>query len=181
MAEKKEIVDEAFPGDIVGLYDAGNFIIGDTLTEGEELHFTGIPTFSPEQFRYVENSDPLKYKQLAKGLIQLTDEGVAQLFTHTGNGRKIIGTVGALQFDVIQYRLEHEYGASCRYEPIQLHKACWIKSTNKVQLDDFKRRKHQYMAKDKYGRDVFLADTSYSLSMAIDKFPDIQFLFSSEF
>lgn len=181
MAEKKEIVDEAFPGDIVGLYDAGNFIIGDTLTEGEALRFTGIPTFSPEQFRYVENSDPLKYKQLAKGLIQLTDEGVAQLFTHTGNNRKIIGTVGALQFDVIQYRLEHEYGASCRYEPIQLHKACWIKSSNKAQLDDFKRRKHQYMALDKYGRDVFLADTSYSLSMAMEKFPDIQFLFSSEF
>ena len=181
MAEKKEIVDEAFPGDIIGLYDAGNFIIGDTLTEGEDLHFTGIPSFSPEMFRYVENTDPLKYKQLAKGLVQLTDEGVAQLFIHSGNGRKIIGTVGALQFDVIKYRLEHEYGASCRYENIQLYKACWMQSENKEQLEDFKKRKHQYMAKDKHNRDVFLADTSYSLTMAIEKFSDIKFHFSSEF
>lgn len=181
MAEKKSIIDEAFPGDIIGLYDTGNFKIGDTLSENEVIHFKGIPSFSPEQFRYVENSDPLRYKQLAKGLEQLTDEGVAQLFVNQANGRKIIGTVGALQFDVIQYRIEHEYGATCRYEPIQLHKACWIKSTNKVQMDDFKKRKYQFMALDKEGRDVFLADSPYSLSMAQEKFPDIRFIFTSEF
>ncbi|MDD4033405.1 MAG: peptide chain release factor 3, partial [Bacteroidales bacterium] len=181
MADKKEIIDNAYPGDIVGLYDTGNFIISDTLTEGETLHFVGIPSFSPELFRYVENADPMKYKQLAKGLEQLTDEGVAQLFTNQSNGRKIIGTVGALQLDVIQYRLQHEYGATCRYEMIQLYKACWIESDNNNQIEDFKRRKHLYMAKDKHNRDVFMADSAYSLSMAQEKFPDIRFYFKSEF
>ena len=115
MAEKKSIIDFAYPGDIVGLHDTGNFKIGDTFTEGEKLRFTGIPSFAPEQFRYIENADPLKFKQLAKGIDQLMDEGVAQLFTSSLNGRKIIGTVGALQFEVIQYRLEHEYNAACRW------------------------------------------------------------------
>ncbi|MFI3265614.1 MAG: peptide chain release factor 3 [Rikenellaceae bacterium] len=181
MAEKKSIIDEAFPGDIVGLHDTGNFKIGDTLTEGEKLKFTGIPSFSPELFRYIENADPQKFKQLAKGVDQLMDEGVAQLFINKMNGRKIIGTVGALQFEVIQYRLEHEYSAMCKYEPIQIHKACWIESDNKEQLEDFRKRKYNNMATDKYGREVFLADTSYALSMAIDKFPDIKFHFTSEF
>lgn len=181
MADKKEILDEAYPGDIVGLYDSGSFKIGDSLSEGEDIHFTGIPSFSPEMFRYVENADPMKYKQLAKGLDQLTDEGVAQLFTNTMNNRKIIGTVGALQFEVIQYRLEHEYSAKCRYENLQLFKACWITSDNDAQYDDFKRRKYQNMAVDKHGRDVFLATSSYDLQMAQQNFPDINFFFSSEF
>jgi peptide chain release factor 3 len=181
MADKKSVIDEAFPGDIVGIHDTGNFKIGDTLTEGENLHFKGIPSFSPELFRYVENADPMKYKQLAKGIDQLMDEGVAQLFINKFNNRKIIGTVGALQFDVIQYRLQHEYNASCRYEPIQLFKACWIQSADKKELDDFKRRKYQYIAEDKHGRDVFLADTPYSLQMAQEKFPNIKFYFTSEF
>ncbi len=181
MAEKKSIIDEAFPGDIVGLHDTGNFKIGDTFTEGEKLKFTGIPSFAPEQFRYIENADPMKFKQLAKGVDQLMDEGVAQLFTSNFNGRRIIGTVGALQFEVIQYRLEHEYGASCRWEPISIHKACWIESDNAEQLADFKRRKHTNMAQDKHGRDVFLADTSYGLALAQDNFKDIRFHFTSEF
>ena len=181
MAEKKSVIDFAYPGDIVGLHDTGNFAIGDTFTEGEKLKFTGIPSFSPEQFRYIENADPLKFKQLAKGIDQLMDEGVAQLFTSNLNGRKIIGTVGALQFEVIQYRLEHEYGAKCRWEPISIHKACWIRSENQEQLADFKRRKHTNMAVDKHGRDVFLADTSYALALAQENFKDIQFFFTSEF
>ncbi len=181
MAEKKSIVDEAFPGDIVGLHDTGNFKIGDTFTEGEKLRFTGIPSFSPELFRYIENADPLKFKQLAKGVDQLMDEGVAQLFTLKMNGRKIIGTVGALQFEVIQYRLEHEYGAACRWEAANIHKACWIESDNKEQLEDFRKRKYNQLALDKHGREVFLADTSYALQLAIEKFPDIRFLFTAEF
>lgn len=181
MAEKKSIVDEAFPGDIVGLYDSGNFKIGDTLTEGEELHFAGIPSFSPEMFRYIENADPMKFKQLAKGVDQLMDEGVAQLFINQFNGRKIIGTVGALQFEVIEYRLEHEYNAKCRYEPIQLYKACWFTSKNKAQLEDFKKRKYQSLAVDKRGCDVFLAESMYALEMAQQNFPDIEFHFTSEF
>ena len=181
MAEKKSVIDFAYPGDIVGLHDTGNFKIGDTFTEGEKLKFTGIPSFAPEQFRYIENADPLKFKQLAKGIDQLMDEGVAQLFTSSLNGRKIIGTVGALQFEVIEYRLAHEYNAACRWEPISIYKACWIESDNAEQLADFKRRKHTNMAIDKHGRDVFLADTSYALALAQENFKDIRFYFTSEF
>ena len=181
MAEKKSVIDFAYPGDIVGLHDTGPFKIGDTFTEGEKLKFTGIPSFSPELFRYIENADPMKFKQLAKGIDQLMDEGVAQLFTSSLNGRKIIGTVGALQFEVIQYRLEHEYGASCRWAPISIHKACCIERDNAEQLADFKRRKHANMAVDKHGRDVFLADTSYALALAQENFKDIRFHFTSEF
>ncbi len=132
-------------------------------------------------FRYVENAEPLKYKQLAKGIDQLMDEGVAQLFTNKFNGRKIIGTVGQLQFDVIQFRLEHEYGAKCKYEPIQMHKACWIESNDKEQLEDFRRRKYNALAIDKYGREVFMAESRYALQMAQEKFDKINFHFTSEF
>ncbi len=180
MADKKEVIDEAFPGDIVGIHDTGNFKIGDTLTEGEKINFRGIPNFSPEFFRYVENADPLKFKQLAKGLDHLTDEGVAQLFVNKSNGRRIIGTVGPLQFDVIQFRLEHEYGAKCRYEPVQLYKACWIQSTNKKELSDFMNRKYQFIAEDKYGNPVYLAESPHALKMSLEKFTNIQFSFSSE-
>ncbi len=181
MAQKKEILDEAFAGDIVGLPDTGNFKIGDTLTSGEDLHFKGLPSFSPEMFKYIENADPMKSKQLQKGIEQLMDEGVAQLFTNQFNGRKIIGTVGQLQFEVIEYRLLHEYGAQCRWEPIQLYKACWIESEDKEQLADFKKRKYQYMAHDKQGRDVFLAESNYILMMAQQDFKNIKFHFASEY
>lgn len=181
MAQKKSIVDEAWPGDIVGLPDTGNFKIGDTLTGGEDLHFKGIPSFSPEMFKYIENADPMKSKQLQKGIDQLMDEGVAQSFTNQFTGRKIIGTVGQLQFEVIQYRLEHEYNAQCRWEPISLYKACWIESDNPAELDNFKKRKYQYMAYDKEGRDVFLADSEYVLRMAQTDFKEIRFHFNSEF
>lgn len=181
MAQKKEVVDEAFAGDIVGLPDTGNFKIGDTLTEGESLHFRGLPSFSPELFKYIENADPQKSKQLHKGIEQLMGEGVAQLFTNTYNGRKLIGTVGQLQFEVIEYRLLHEYNAKCRWEPISLYKACWIGSDNAETLEDFKRRKAQYMAVDTRGRDVYLADSAYMLRMAQQEFPDIKFHFSNEF
>lgn len=181
MADKKSIIDEAYPGDIIGIPDSGNFKISDSLSEGEKLIFKGLPSFSPELFRYIENDDPMKAKQLAKGIDQLMDEGVAQLFVHQFNGRKIIGTVGALQFEVIQYRLLHEYGASCRYEPISLYKACWIDSDDEAELAEFKKRKVQYMAKDKQGRDVFLAESGYMLSMAQEGFKNIRFHFTSEF
>jgi peptide chain release factor 3 len=182
MAQKKEVVDEAYPGDIVGLPDnGGTFKIGDTLTDGESLHFKGIPSFSPELFKYIENADPMKAKQLARGIDQLTDEGVAQVFTNQFNGRKIIGTVGQLQFEVIQYRLEHEYNAKCRWEPVKLYKACWFESDDEEQMKDFKRRKMQFIALDKDGRDVFLADSGYVLQMAQQDFPKIRFHFTSEF
>ena len=181
MAQRKSTIDEAWPGDIVGLPDNGIFKIGDTLTEGEQLHFRGLPSFSPELFKYIENDDPMKAKQLQKGIDQLMDEGVAQLFVNQFNNRKIIGTVGQLQFEVIQYRLENEYNAKCRWEPVHLYKACWIESDDPQELENFKKRKYQYMAKDKEGRDVFLADSGYVLSMAQEDFKHIKFHFTSEF
>ena len=181
MAQRKSTVDEAYPGDIVGLPDNGIFKIGDTLAEGEQLHFRGLPSFSPLLFKYIENDDPMKSKQFQKGLDQLMDEGVAQLFVNQFNGRKIVGTVGQLQFEVIQYRLEHEYNAKCRWEPVHLYKACWVESDDPAELENFKKRKYQYMAKDIEGRDVFLADSGYVLSMAQQDFEHIKFHFTSEF
>lgn len=181
MAAKKSVIDEAFPGDIIGLYDSGNFKIGDSLTEGEVLHFKGIPSFSPEQFRYVDNADPMKSKQLAKGLEQLMDEGVAQLFTKEETGRKIIGTVGALQFEVIQYRLQNEYGASCSYEPVNLHKACWIECDDLEKLKEFTKRRRRDIAKDNDGKLVFMAESAWVLKTVQENFPDIKFHFQSDF
>ena len=145
------------------------------------MRYKGIPSFSPEHFKYINNADPMKSKQLEKGIDQLMDEGVAQLFTSTFNNRKIIGTVGALQFDVIQYRLEHEYGAKCRYEPIQLHKACWLETSDEEILKTFIKRKAKYMALDKENRNVYLSDSSYGLNMDIQEYPEISFHFKSEF
>ncbi|ETD21156.1 MULTISPECIES: peptide chain release factor 3 [Prevotellaceae] len=181
MAQRKSTIEEAYPGDIVGLPDNGIFKIGDTLTEGEKIHFRGLPSFSPEMFKYIENDDPMKAKQLNKGIEQLMDEGVAQLFVNQFNNRKIIGTVGQLQFEVIQYRLENEYNAKCRWESVHLYKACWIEAEEPAELDNFKKRKYQYMAKDRDGRDVFLADSSYVLQMAQQDFKHIKFHFTSEF
>jgi peptide chain release factor 3 len=182
-AEKKEIVDISYPGDIVGLHDTGNFKIGDTLTEGEVLNYKGVPSFSPEHFRYINNADPLKSKQLFKGIDQLMDEGVAQLFTLYLNGRKVIGTVGALQYEVIQYRLEHEYGAKCSYENLSVHKACWVEpeNINHPEFVEFKRVKQRYLATDKHGQLVFLADSVFSLQMTEQKYPSIKFHLTSEY
>ena len=182
MAQRKSTVEEAYPGDIVGLPDSGGvFKIGDTLTEGENIHFRGLPSFSPELFKYIENDDPMKSKQFQKGIEQLMNEGVAQSFVNQFNNRRIVGTVGQLQFEVIQYRLEHEYNAKCRWEPVHLYKACWIEADDEKELENFKKRKYQYMAKDIEGRDVFLADSGYVLSMAQQDFENIRFHFTSEF
>ena len=182
-AERKEIVDISFPGDIVGLHDTGNFKIGDSLTSGEQIHFKGIPSFSPEHFRYINNADPMKSKQLNKGIDQLMDEGVAQLFSMSMNNRKIIGTVGALQFEVIQYRLEHEYGAICSYENLNVFKACWVEPSDpkNQEFADFRRVKQRFLATDKQGQMVFLADSSFSLQMTQQKYPSVKFHLTSEF
>lgn len=181
MAQDKSIIDEAYPGDVIGLYDSGNFKIGDTLTEGEKFNFKGVPSFSPEIFMELENLDPMKSKQLDKGIRQLMDEGVAQLFIQQPGSRKIIGTVGQLQFEVINYRLEHEYGAKCRFVPRNFFKACWMTSSNDTQLDNFKKAKMRYMALDKDGNDVFLAETPFLLQMAEQDYPDIEFHKTSAF
>lgn len=181
MAQDKSVIDEAFPGDVVGLYDTGNFKIGDTLTEGENLVYKGIPSFSPEIFKELVNLDPLKSKQLEKGIRQLTDEGVAQLFTLYPGNRKVVGTVGDLQFEVIQYRLEHEYGAKCRFDSLTFHKALWMTSTNKAKIDEFMRIKTGQTAHDKDDNPVFLAPSAWMLNVAKTDFPEITFHTTSEF
>lgn len=181
MASEKSIIEEAYPGDVVGLYDTGNFKIGDTLTEGEALLYQGIPSFSPEIFRELVNNDPMKTKQLEKGIQQLTDEGVAQLFVQQPGNRKIVGTVGELQFEVIQYRLKHEYNASCSFAALNMFKACWITSDNKTQLEDFIKVKYANIALDKDGNRVYLAESPFLLKMAEQNYPDIVFHTTSEF
>ncbi len=181
MADSKAILEEGFPGDVVGLYDTGSFKIGDTLTEGENLQFTGIPSFSPEIFKELVNLDPMKSKQLEKGIQQLTDEGVAQLFTLQPGSRKVVGTVGELQFEVIQYRLEHEYSAKCRFDAMSMTKACWLTSDDKGKLDEFIRLKGMQIGYDKDQNPVFLADSDWILRMNMTNNPDIKFHFTSEF
>lgn len=181
MAKDKSLIDEAFPGDVIGLYDTGNFKIGDTMTEGDNFTFKGIPSFSPEIFKEVVNTDPLKSKQLEKGISQLTEEGVAQLFSARMGNKKYIGTVGELQFEVIQYRLKHEYNASCTFHPMNFYKACWFTSSNKEMLAEFIRLKSNYIVHDKDENLVFLAQTQGVLRITQDNYPDISFHFTSEF
>ena len=181
MAQSKNMVEEAYPGDVIGLYDTGIFKIGDTITESEVLQFQGIPSFSPEIFKELVNNDPMKTKQLNKGIHQLTDEGVAQLFTLMINNSNIVGTVGELQFDVIQYRLKHEYGASCSFNPVSYYKACWISCPDKAILKRFLSTKKPYLARDKDNRYVFMASSEWILKLTREEYPEVSFHFTSEF
>ncbi|MEO6583391.1 MAG: peptide chain release factor 3 [Ferruginibacter sp.] len=180
LARQKDVIEEAFPGDVVGLFDTGTFKIGDTLTQGEDFYYTGIPSFSPEIFKEVVNKDPMKTKQLEKGLLQLTDEGVAQLFTQFGGNKKIIGCVGELQFEVIQYRLLQEYGASVQMNNLPFFKACWLTATEDKKLQDFVRFKQANIADDKDGHLVYLAQSEWFLNTEISNNPDVTFNFTSE-
>ncbi len=181
MAQAKSTIDEAFPGDVVGLYDTGNFKIGDTLTEGEKMMFRGIPSFSPEIFKELVNQDPMKSKQLDKGIRQLTDEGVAQLFLQHQGTKKIVGTVGDLQFDVIQYRLLQEYGANAMFRPLSFSKACWLTADDPKILEDFARYKGQNIAFDKDDNMVYFAESEWMLRRTMEDNKKIQFHFTSEF
>lgn len=181
MAQDRETVDEAWPGDIVGLYDTGNLKIGDTLTDGEKLMYTGIPSFSPEIFKEVINKDAMKTKQLEKGLLQLMEEGVAQLFTYELGKRKVVGVVGALQFEVIQFRLKNEYSASVEFAHQNIYKACWISSKDQKKLQEFIDSKQRHIARDKDDKLVFMAESKAWLQMVQDNFPEINFHFTSEF
>ncbi|MBN8215272.1 MAG: peptide chain release factor 3 [Spirochaetes bacterium] len=180
MAQNKEIIDDAWPGDIVGLHDTGNLRIGDTLSEGEKLIFQGIPRFAPELFRLVINTDPMKSKQLSKGLEHLMDEGVAQLFTSAMDNRRIVGVVGALQFEVIQHRLLHEYGASCRFEAMNIWKAFWLDCDEPGVLDDFMRPRPSSMVRDKYDHPVWLAESRWFAAQMEGDFPKIRFRKTAE-
>jgi len=181
MANSKKVIEESFPGDVVGLYDSGDFKIGDTLTEGEGLHFKGIPSFSPEILKEVINLDSFKSKQLDKGVRQLTEEGVAQLFIQQPGNRKIVGTVGELQYEVIRYRLENEYGAKCNFSPLSFYKAYWITSDNQSQLEEFLERKANVIGTDKEGTPVYFAESEWGLRTVQELYPDLIFHDSSEF
>ncbi len=181
MAQERETIDEAWPGDIIGIYDTGNLKIGDTLSEGEKGLYKGIPSFSPEIFKEVINKNALKSKQLEKGLNQLMEEGVAQLFTFEMGNRKVVGTVGALQYEVIQHRLKNEYGADCDFMSINLHKACWLSSKDPKKLEEFVKSKQRHIARDKDGNLVFMAESRAWLQMIGDNFPEVEIHNTSEF
>jgi peptide chain release factor 3 len=179
MAREKNVVEDAYPGDVVGLFDTGNFKIGDTLTEGENMTFVGIPSFSPEIFKEVVNNDPMKSKQLEKGINQLTEEGVAQLFTQHGGNRKIIGCVGELQFEVIQYRLLQEYGSACSFKSLPFYKACWL-GGDKTAIANFAKFKQANIVEDKDGNTIYLAQSEWYLNTEIANNKEINFYFTSE-
>ncbi|TVR61005.1 MAG: peptide chain release factor 3 [Spirochaetaceae bacterium] len=181
MAQRKSIIDEAFPGDVVGLYDRGDLKIGDTLTEGEELMFRGVPSFAPEIFKELVSTDPMRQKQLEKGIKELTEEGVAQLFIQDLGRRRIVGTVGELQFDVIRYRLENEYGASCRLVPLPYTRACWLTTSKPAALKEFMQYRDRQIAIDRDGKPVYLSESEWLLNSMIEKYPDVSFHFNSEF
>lgn len=181
MANSMNVIDEAYPGDVIGLYDTGIFKIGDTITEGEVLNFKGIPSFSPEIMKEVINLDPFKTKQLEKGVRQLTDEGVAQLFVQQPGNKKIIGTVGELQYDVIKFRLEHEYGAKCNFSPLPFSRARWVTGSHSKEMNEFLARKSGSLAYDKEDNLVFFADSDWAIRTAQDTFPSLKFHRTSEF
>lgn len=181
MSQDREIIDEAWPGDIIGLHDTGAFKIGDTLTEGESVNFKGIPSFAPQIFRTIVNADPQKEKQYHKGLNQLAEEGVVQIFSklHQPNAR-VIGVVGQLQLEVLQSRLENEYGAACRYEPIDLSIAHWITADDRKALKDFVDANTRRVLVDIRGNFVFVSDSEWSLDRTRQNNPAIRFYSTSE-
>lgn len=180
MAQSKSLLEEAFPGDVVGLYDSGIFNIGDTLTEGQTFMFKGIPRFSPEVFRVVRNTDPFKSKQMEKGIQYLTDEGLAQLFTQDLGNKKVVGVVGELQFDVLKYRLRHEYGASVEFLPLSSFKAFWLKYDARADIEPLEKLYSNNLYFDKNHNLVFIAETEFAYRSALEKCPNVTFLSAIE-
>jgi peptide chain release factor 3 len=180
MASERETVEEAYPGDIIGLHNHGTIAIGDSFSEGEDLRFTGIPNFAPELFRRVILKDPLKAKQLNKGLDQLSEEGATQVYRPITNNDIILGAVGVLQFDVVQYRLKDEYGVDSVFEPVQVNTARWVACDDAKKLKEFVDKNEARLAKDHYGDLVYLASSAVNLSMTKERHPDVRFLDTKE-
>ena len=180
MARDMENVEEAYPGDILGVRDTGNLFIADSLTEGEQLSFRGIPNFSPEKFMRVRLANPLKNKQLIKGMAQLTEEGVAQLFRMQFSNEPILGAVGSLQFDVIKFRLHNEYGAEGIFEPVPYSLAQWYTSSDENSLKKFEERYTHQIALDKHQNPVFLANAEWEVEFAAKKFEGVSFFKNSD-
>jgi peptide chain release factor 3 len=180
MAQSRNIVDSAIPGDIIGLHDTGTFKIGDTLTEGEMIQYKGIPSFAPQIFRTVVNKDPLKDKQFKKGLEQLAEEGVVQIFTKVVTKQKLIGVVGSLQLDVIQHRLLHEYKATCIFEPVDFQTACWINAPDKEVIDKFVGENQNKIALDVRGQLIYLAPSRWMLDRTVEDYKGLKYYFTSD-
>jgi len=180
MAGDRENIEEAFPGDIIGLHNHGTIQIGDTFTMGEDLKFTGIPNFAPELFRRAQLRDPMKMKALQKGLQQLCEEGATQLYKPLINNELILGAVGVLQFDVVAHRLKDEYNVDCIFEPVQVATARWVSSKDEKKLAEFKKKAEDNLALDGAGQLVYIAPTRVNLQLAIEKYPDVQFTATRE-
>ena len=175
LAGDREHVEEAWSGDILGLHNHGTIQIGDAFTSGEDLQFTGIPHFAPELFRRVRLRDPLKMKQLQKGLKQLSEEGSTQVFMPLRSNDIIVGAVGVLQFDVVAYRLKDEYRVECSYEPVNVYTARWIECDDSKRLEEFKRKAHDNLALDGGGYLTYLAPTRANLSLSEERWPEVAF------
>ncbi len=181
MASNREQAEQAWPGDIIGLYNHGTIQIGDTFTQGENLQFTGIPFFAPELFRLIRLKDPLKSKALLKGLTQLSEEGATQLFRPVISNDLILGAVGTLQFDVVVYRLQYEYNVNCTYESVGVVTARWVQCVNNKKLEEFKNRNQHNLALDGANQLTYLAPTQVNLQLTMERWPDIQFLKTREY
>jgi peptide chain release factor 3 len=175
MAAERQQADEAYAGDIIGLHNHGTINIGDTFTEGEKLNFTGIPNFAPELFRRAVLKDPLKMKALQKGLAQLCEEGATQLFKPLRNNDLILGAVGQLQFEVVAFRLQDEYGVQCRFEAINVVTARWIQCADPKKLAEFRERAYDALALDHAGELVYLAPSRVNLELTIERWPGVTF------
>lgn len=175
MASEREQVEEAWPGDIIGLHNHGTIQIGDTFTQGESCKFSGIPNFAPELFRRVRLRDPLKMKALQKGLDQLSEEGASQVFKPLNSNDLIVGAVGVLQFDVVAFRLKNEYGVECSFENVNIQTARWVTAEDEHKLSEFRNKASDNLALDSGGNLTYLAPTRVNLELTIERWPDVTF------
>ncbi len=173
-------MDEAWPGDIIGLHNHGTIQIGDTFTEGEDLKYEGIPYFAPELFRRVVLKDPLRLKALQKGVLQLCEEGATQVFRPLRNNDLILGAVGVLQFDVAAQRLKTEYGVEAIVEPVKVFTARWVTNDDDSVLQRFRVKAHDNLAEDGDGQLVYLATSRVNLDLTMERWPDLRFLATRE-
>ena len=180
MASDREIVTTAYPGDVIGLHNHGTISIGDTFTAGENLSFTGIPNFAPELFRRARLRDPLKLKQLQKGLAQLSEEGATQFFRPMMSNDLILGAVGTLQFDVVAYRLKDEYGVDALFEPVGVSTARWVRGGNAKKIEEFREKAALNLSIDAAGQLVYLAPSRVNLQLTEERWPDLTFAATRE-
>jgi peptide chain release factor 3 len=181
MAADRQHAEEAYAGDIIGLHNHGTINIGDTFSTGERLGFTGIPNFAPELFRRAVLKDPLRMKALAKGLMQLCEEGATQLFKPLRSNDLILGAVGPLQFEVVAFRLQDEYAVQCVFDRINVHTARWISAADGKKLEEFRLKAHDHLAIDHTGALVYLAPSRVNLELTIERWPDLRFSATREY